>query len=564
MPVKFIFVLLYTALYTALLLSCRTRPPVREVLLPVIPEQAAQDMTGELRSLVEAGIPSSLRKAAGLPPDRSAQGRALNAAALTLLRLLYSELPGKLPPADPPPAHEYTRILQDADRGVYVSPRASSQDYLEYALPCLALLRETRPPRLAAALPDLRRAMELRAADSVLAPYFLGLFLERSAQGAERERYLEEAEAAYRLAYGASGECYPAALGLARVLEAQGRTGEAAALLTGMADRFPELRVLRRQLALIYYHNQAWAEADALLEELIGQDGRDRELLLLRARALVEMEQFFPAQGPLDLYGAADPQNRLYLFLQARVQAEGYRNIDAALSFLRTILLNSPQDEEAALYAVEMLLKSAGAEDRDEGREILGRFLEAETAVSAAAARLALQDAISRGAWEEAKRYLDQVLADHRGFQELLAAYTVERGLGNRRAALAAAQELYERNPSNVEGAAAYITALMEGGRREEAGRMIENGLASVPSGAMKSQYYYLRSRLWVSEERVLADLRTSLFEDPRNLYTLIALFEIYRAHQNGQRAMFYLKQALALAPDNPELRRYQQETERD
>ncbi|MDR2482492.1 MAG: hypothetical protein LBD08_02545 [Treponema sp.] len=553
---KFTFILFFTVL----LLSCRTRPPVREVILPVIPEQTAQGMAGELRSLVEAGVPSSLRSAVELTGDRSIQGRALNAAAITLLRLLYSDLPQKLPPADPPPAHEYTRILQDVDRGVYVSPRASSQDYLEYALPCLALLQETRPPRLAAALPDLRRAMDMRPAASVLAPYFLGLFLERSAAGDEREQYMEEAEAAYRLAWGVSGECYPAALGLARVMEAQGRTDEAEALLSGMAARAPELRVLKRQLALLYYHNQAWAEADALLAELIVQDGRDRELLLLRARALVELDQFFPAQGPLDLYGAADPQNRLYLFLQARVQAEGYRNIDAALSFLRTILLNSPRDEEAALYAVEMLLESASADDRAEGREILGRFLETEDAVSAAVARLALQDAAGREAWEEAKRYLGRVLADHRGFQELLAAYTVERGLGNRRAALAAAKELYERDPSNVEGAAAYITALMEGGRREEAGRMIEDGLASVPSGAMKSQYYYLRSRLWVSEERVLADLRTSLFEDPRNLYALIALFEIYRDHRNEQRAMFYLKQALALAPDNPELRRYQGE----
>jgi cytochrome c-type biogenesis protein CcmH/NrfG len=55
-------------------------------------------------------------------------------------------------------------------------------------------------------------------------------------------------------------------------------------------------------------------------------------------------------------------------------------------------------------------------------------------------------------------------------------------------------------------------------------------------------------------------DLRSSLFEDPRNLNALIAMFEIYRRRRDDNRAVFYLKQALALAPDNPQVKRYASE----
>jgi Tfp pilus assembly protein PilF len=76
----------------------------------------------------------------------------------------------------------------------------------------------------------------------------------------------------------------------------------------------------------------------------------------------------------------------------------------------------------------------------------------------------------------------------------------------------------------------------------------------------LQSRYYYLRSRLGANEEAVMNDLHASLFEDPRNLNALTALFEIYHRRKDERRAVYYLKQALALAPDNPQLKRYEAE----
>jgi tetratricopeptide (TPR) repeat protein len=132
--------------------------------------------------------------------------------------------------------------------------------------------------------------------------------------------------------------------------------------------------------------------------------------------------------------------------------------------------------------------------------------------------------------------------------------------LGNNAAALQAARELYERDPSGESAVTAYISALIDTGRQDEAGRMIENRLAELGGGVLKGQYYYLRSRLQGSEESVINNLRSCLFEDPRNLDALIAMFEIYQRRRDDRRAVYYLKQALALAPDNPRLKRWEVE----
>jgi Tfp pilus assembly protein PilF len=547
------------------MLSCRSRPPVREIPLPAAPAEAPARNAGggvadEIRSLTEAGTPSSLLGALELIRGRdlgnSEFGRMMSAVTVSLLRKVYPDIQNLLPAPDPPQTHQYTRIIREGEGGGYTRPPANSTDYLEYILPFLAFLPESggkipNPERLAAILPDLLRARELNGA-SVLAPHFLGLLYEHS--GRDRE-----AAAEYRRAYALSAECYPAALGLARVLSREGETQESIRLLSELVIRYPDNGTVKRQLAVAYYNNRDWSRAEPAIAEILQRDSRDGQFILMRAHILVEQGQFLQAQAPLDLYGTLDSNNRLYLFLRARVQAEGYRNRDAALSYLRSILRNREDDEEAAVYAARLLMESGRSEDQAEGRGLLQRLLRTEIP-SLLVVNLALQDAVRREAWREAQTYLDRLLRERRSPQDLLNAYRVERGLGNNAAALAAARELYERDPSNDEGCIAYISALIDTGRQDEAGRMVETRLAGLAGGSTKSRYFYLRSRLRTGEEAVMNDLRSSLFEDPRNLDALIAMFEIYQRRKDERRAVYYLKQALALAPDNPLLRRYETE----
>jgi tetratricopeptide (TPR) repeat protein len=477
---------------------------------------------------------------------------------IVLLKTLYPVAAPDLPPSDPPFTHLYSRIIREAERGVYIPPRKNSSDYLEHVLPFLSIYPGDRPVssgKYLSALPDLERAAKLNS-ESVLAPLFKGIVFENL-------NSTEKAFEQYTEVWKAFPDCFPAALGLARVMEAQGSYLQAERFLSDLAIRFPDNIQVKRQLALSYYHSGNWPRAQAAVDEILQKYPRDGEFVLMKAHILVEQGQLLQAQAPLDLYAGINPNNRFALFLRARVQAEAYSNREGALNYLRAIIRSSSPDDdyynEAAVYAARLLMESNRPQDQIEGRSLLIRMM-AVPAPSLEAVSLALWDAIKQEAWTDARLYLARLLEERRSFQDLLAAYTVEKEQGNAVAALSFARELYQRDRSNDEGIIAYISALIETGRKDEASAMIESRIEGVPGGSLKSRYYYLRSQTRGSEDLQMNDLRSSLFEDSRNLNSLIALFEIYLGRNDERRAISYLRQALALAPDNLQLKRYEAE----
>jgi tetratricopeptide (TPR) repeat protein len=475
----------------------------------------------------------------------------MSAVIVHLMRRVYPGVPARLPTADPPQTHAYTRIFREVDRGTYTAAPASTHDYLEIILPFLALLAETRPERFQNVEPDLLRARGING-ESVLAPYFLGFLSERTGK-------TDEAMTRYEEAIRLSAECYPAVLGQARIRESRGERQEAIALLSDLVVSNPDNQAVKRQLAAVYYRARDWSRAESAITEALQWDPRDSPMILARAHALVEQGKYLQAQAPLDTYGTIDPYNRLYLFLRARVQDRGYRNRDAALNYLRSILRVNPDDNEAAVYAVQLLMESNRGEDQAEGRELLARLLERENPAPEVM-NLAVQEAIHREAWREAQNYLAPLLRDRRSAPDLLNSYTVERGLGNNAAALQAARELYQREPANEDGITAYISALIDTGRQTEAKRLVDSRISSAPGGVVKARYYHLRSRLGTTDDQIIADLRSSLFEDPRNLDALIDIVEVYHRRKDERRVVYYLRLALAIAPNNLRLRRWETE----
>jgi tetratricopeptide (TPR) repeat protein len=473
---------------------------------------------------------------------------------------LYPAIQAELPSRDPPLTHSYSRILREAERGIYIAPNWNSLDFLEHTLPFLAYYppfsgRSFPAESYLAALPDLEKAVELNR-DSVLAAYFLGIVHEHTGG-------LEKALAQYYTVWEAFPDAYPAALGFARIMTTQGRNEEAVRFLYDLSAHFPDNTDVKRQLAIAYYNSGDWLRADAVTTEILQHNSRDGEFLLMRAHILVEQGAFLQAQAPLDIYSSVNPTNSLYLFLRARIQHEAFNNKSSALGFLRTILRTStPADtiyHEVAIYTARLLMESSQPQEQAEGRALLNQILSAPNPPLNAVS-LALGDAIRRESWTEARTYLARLLAERRSSEYLLAAYTVESVQGNNAAAFSYARELFERDPANEEGAIAYISALIEIGRIDEAVRMIDERLDSMSGGELKSRYHFLRSRTRDNEEMVLNDLRSSLFEDPRNLNALIVSFEIFHRRNDERRAVFYLRQALALAPDNLRLMLYAEE----
>jgi tetratricopeptide (TPR) repeat protein len=418
-------------------------------------------------------------------------------------------------------------------------------------LPFLAINEQSNTDILAEALRDLVKAGELRP-NSVFPPYFQGIVHEIAGR-------ISQAEAAYRRAYGISDECYPALAGVARMRGLSGNTAEAAAILSELIIRYPDSINLKRQLALAYFQNQDWPRALSVVDQVLLSEPRNGELLLMKTHILIEQGQFSQANTSLDTYASINAYNRDYLFYRARIQAEGLRNRDSALNFLRSILRSNENDTEVMMYTVKLLMESQRSADQQEGRELLAR-LRRISGSSIDVVSLSLLDAVQRENWQEAQGYLSFILNNRRTPADLINAFYIERGLGNSSRALTYARELYNLNTSNNEYVIIYISALIDNGRRDEAARLLESAINTSPGGSLKSQFYYLRSRIHTDQEEALNDLRSSIFEDPRNLDAIIAMFEIYHRRREERRAVYYLRQALAISPDNPLLKRYEAE----
>jgi Tfp pilus assembly protein PilF len=549
-----------------IILSCRSAPVETENSLITIeqinqqqdtPEgrQLAGGLSEEIRSLVKTGILSSMNQALEIIRSRELGdtefGRVMNGIVSILMRMVYPDALVRLPVVDLPQMHSYTRIIREAERGNYIRPAPESTDFFEHILPFIAINEETSPEILMTALDDLRKAGELRD-NSVLPPFFMAVIYEIQGQ-------FTNADIAYRQAYQISNECYPALAGSARVMRLSGNAAGAAAILSDLVVRFPDSMDIKRQLAITYYENRDWDRAAQSIDEILIHEPRNGDFLLMKAHIHIEQSSFSLTNTPLDTYASINPNNRFYLFLRARLQAEGHRNRDSSLNYLRSILRSNPNDEETLIYAVRLLIESQRPADLAEGRDYLSRLRQLNP-TSIDVLSLSLRDAIQREAWQEAQGYLNRILAVRRDPQYLINAYHIERALGNNPRALAFARELYERETTNNEYAAVFISALIDNNRREEASNLLESRIISVTNATARSQLFFLRSRLRTNEDAALGDLRSALFEDPRNLDALIAMFEIHHRRREERRAVHYLRQALAISPDNPQLRRFERE----
>ncbi|GHU39150.1 hypothetical protein FACS1894190_02600 [Spirochaetia bacterium] len=482
-------------------------------------------------------------------------GRVMAYISGVFIKEIYGEDIVQLKIPDPPRTQNYTKIINDAFAGSYTKPSIYSADYLEYTLPFLTFIRDKNQTNYSYALEDLLEAEKINP-KGVMALYFLGYAHEN----------LGRAEAsinAYNRAIALYADCYPAVLGITRILQSAGEYQTAIQMLEGIAQRFPQNILIKRQLASSYYNMHEWTKASKVLNETLQLFPHDSELLLMQSRVELENMRYAQARMLLDNYDEEFSETRDSRFFRARLFNEGLKDREGAIGILRFLNKSQPNDFEVQLYLTRMLLESENSGEAEEGRKTLQQLLYYGGGYDTKDApfevlELAAKDAIRRQDWQEAQSYHQRILPQRRESADLLDAFSIEMGLGNKNEALNFARELRERFPGNEEGTIAYITALIDlKSRRDEATRLIAARLGQLVSGAYKSRYYFLRSRLRVSGDDILADLRAALFENPRNTDAIKALVTLYDNRGDDTRAVYYLRQALALASKDNDLQKY-------
>ncbi len=526
-----------------------------------------------IESSIVFGSPASLEKAIklALSPKsmRPEDGAALAAIARAIYNLAYPSRdaapPGEVDPAalSGNASALLSAIAEAAAGRVPAVPPAVAATSLGELIPALALFNRVSSDTARRAIESLDRFARL-GIPSILPSVLRGVEAERNGD-------YQGALGLYRSALAIAPDAWIASLGMARALISLKRSSDALSALSPLAEAKSGIREFDRPYALALYASGRYEESAPYVARVLMVDPQDSRLVLIRAHLLVRAKSYQQARPLLDAYGTVDPSNRLYLLLRC-LESEGMRSRDEALKWARRGLAAYPDDPEL-LVAASRVLFAGPASGSLEARTLAARAFDltasgapplpdtgdfesgpalaaARAAAGVEAARLLLSDAVARYRWPEASRYLARIGPS---FEDKALASRVMRKSKDPRA-LEYASEWYKASPGSEAAAEAYLRCLVDAGSDKAAQELIARILPGTIAQPYRSTLYYLQSRLQKSDEAALTLLRSALVENADNSEALAAVYDIQVRRKDYAKARFYLKQAIAISPDDPEL----------
>ncbi len=530
-------------------LSCVSGPATRPgtSLKPVSGALSeAQSSALRIEALLANGSPSAIQEAQALAQSSTALAKDEAASyawvAYELARLVYPELVGTSSSAGTPPDSLLVKAFIDARNGrlsgaVHAGP-------LYEMLPVLGVFRLKTPAVNSAALSAAER-FSAYGITSALVQLAVGMALERSG---DRAGPL----AAFGQSMASASDCYPAALAKAKLLGDTGMAAEALTILSALPALVKETAAYRRAYAMALYSAGRWTEAMPLITAVLMDDPLDSRFMLIRAHLLMENKEYRQASPLLDAYAGVDPNDRLYLLLRARLSMEHNKDRGAALSALRRALERYPKDVDTLVYAAE-LLWAGNASERSEAVVFAGTALSLKPANERALKVLLSADLASGDAKAAAAR-ADAILAASPAFQDYSLLLRAYRQAGRLDDAAKMARSWLARDPVSEEANLAWLSLLIDRSEKSAASELVTRLLSGKGSSSYRSALYFQQSRLQTNDDAALASLRSALVENGMNLDALVATYDLYFKKGDLQRARFYLKQALTVAPDRPDL----------
>jgi tetratricopeptide (TPR) repeat protein len=347
-------------------------------------------------------------------------------------------------------------------------------------------------------------------------------------------------------------DVYTASLARAELLIAGGRVEEAMETLGRIGPPANASLAYRRAYAHALYAAGKWAEALPLITAVLLEDPMNSRFMLMRAHLLIERGEFRQAAPLLDAYARIDASDRLYLLLRARYAMDGTKDRGTAIATIRRGLERYPNDPGITVYAAE-LLYAGDPRDRAEALVLAARALTQDPR-SVRALRILLSSDIASGNAEGAVAKADAILAIDPGYPDLESLYKAYRMAGINESTINIAKTWRAREPVSESANLAWLGILVETNSRTEAAELITRFLAARGSSAFRSSLYWYQSRLQSDEEQALASLRSALIENGMNVDALAYMADIYIRRTDYQRARFYLRQAMTIAPDRPDI----------
>jgi tetratricopeptide (TPR) repeat protein len=380
--------------------------------------------------------------------------------------------------------------------------------------------------------------------DSILALLLQAIYLDR-------RKEFQAALDLYTEALRMDDSCYPARMGKVRMFYRQGRPEEAFEDVEILLQEFPEEELVLAQAVDIYLQSGRLQDADSLLSRGIIRYPDSAVFLRKRLELLERQEKFDQASRiarVLEQNVGETPETLLI-----RVQSLARQNRDAeALEVALKGMEKYPDYRRLSLYYGRLLVEM----DRiDEAysfyREELRQNPDDLSVVEAL-----LETSMRLARWEDAALYAEELLRQRQTVDLYARAVAIYRSLGKTEEALEYAELSAEQNPGDPLAVETYLSLLFEQGQTDTAMVYIRRQQREERSPEVKSILLYYLARLSDSTEVKLQFLQSALLENIRNFNALRDIALLYDSLGEYNKAVRYLRQALALEPQNEELRK--------
>ncbi len=525
-----------------------------QLAVPVIPSKTEKlgnfpDISSATLKLIENGTLSSLKTALSQlrTPDQvynNQQIILLNVIS-GIMNIVYpsEKISWPIPPVDF--ENNYTAALNSAKKGGY-DFSAGNSDFLELTLPSLVLLTA---PSLKNFYPEseasLKDALKLYP-ESFLANYLLALLFYRQNRDIEAMQYFAKA-------YAIDDSCLTMNQTYANCLIRNNENALADKISKKILQENPDNAEILKVSAISSFNYGDLQSAEQYVIRVLQQEPDNMEFILLRAKILMKKGEYLNVSSLLDVYGRNNGTSKDYLLLRAELQRDWNKNISAASSTMQTALNFYPDDIDVLLMSASIMAASGQKIGQRTLKDVLDTVLQKDPE-NILAKELLISEYINSENWNSAYNISSSLINDKNYSQEILLKHIkscIKMNLISE-----ARSTLTLLNSLNVEKSVlelADVQVLIAEGKKAEAVNLIQKAL-SLYSGKLKSDFYYERSRIASSDEQRLSDLRSSLTANPRNPDALFALYKYYFDKADYRKAQYYLRQVVALNPENSKL----------
>lgn len=507
----------------------------------------------EVISLVEDGSPESLKEAMKLLRKNEAEytenEKVLIYIAASIMEIVWEA--DKVEWTVYPVSEEnlYTGAVKSVKNGIFDSS-TGNEDFLSTIIPTFVYFTSIKQNDnlILQCKTSVDIALKFNS-ESVLANYIAGVIYEKQSDYEKSEKYLAKA-------YSTCSNVKQICVTYARVLSHNGKNELATTVVsTVSSSNVDDIQVLK-QSAYIAFNNGDLDRAEEYVARVLQKTPNDLEFVLFRAKIFIQKNDYIHAVSLLDMYARQNDKDLEYLLLRAKVQLDWSKNTAAATETVEKALKLYPDSDDALMLAAKISSLTDSPVAGKYADELANMVLK-KNPENTNALIYALDGLIQRKEWSKAYEISSQLIQKSPNNTEIISRHVkVCINNGKKNEAFETAQKAYNSNTNDETIIQTYVYAYCETNNRDSSLNLINKLMNETTSQQVISYLYYQRSYLQRSEDTIFADLLSSLIANPRNSDSLFRLYEIYYEKKDYKKAQYYLKQVVAINPNDSSLKK--------